>query len=194
MKKIILLITVLFCTVSSFGQVNTDRVMLVGRNALYFEDYVLAIQYFNQVIKAKPYLPEPYYYRAIAKYYLDDIRGAEEDCTLALERNSFMTGAYRLRADSRQSLEDYDGALSDYNVVLESFPSDKFTLINMGIVNIQQKNYEEAEKELNTLMRIHPGYTQGLLVRGAMYQEKGDTVQAFADFNEAINQDKYLPQ
>ena len=37
-------------------KINTDRVMTIARNALYFEDYVLSIQYFNQVINAKPYL------------------------------------------------------------------------------------------------------------------------------------------
>ena len=45
----------------------------MGRNALYYEDYVLAIQYFNEVIEAKPYLYEPYYYRGVAKYYLGEI-------------------------------------------------------------------------------------------------------------------------
>ena len=34
------------------AQINTDRVMTIARNALYFEDYVLSIQYFNQVINA----------------------------------------------------------------------------------------------------------------------------------------------
>lgn len=193
MKKIIFLISVLFYSISSFSQVNTDRVMLIGRNALYFEDYVLAIQYFNQVIKAKPYLPEPYYYRALSKYYLDDIRGAEEDCSLALERNSFMTRAYALRGDARRALEEYDGALSDYKVVSQSYPNDRYVLVSMGLVNIQKKNYDEAEKELNTLLRIHPSFTDGLLTRGFMYQEKGDTARAFIDYNQAIKQDKYLP-
>ena len=41
------------------AQLNTDRITAIGRNALYFEDYVLSIQYFNQVIKLKPYLAEP---------------------------------------------------------------------------------------------------------------------------------------
>lgn len=44
-----------------YAQINTDRVMMIARNALYFEDYVLSIQYFNQVINAKPYLYEPYF-------------------------------------------------------------------------------------------------------------------------------------
>ena len=48
------------------AQINTEQVLNIGRNALYFDDYILAIQYFNQVIAQKPYLAEPYYYRAVA--------------------------------------------------------------------------------------------------------------------------------
>ena len=54
--------------------------MTIARNALYFEDYVLSIQYFNQVINAKPYLYEPYFFRALAKLNLEDFQGAEADC------------------------------------------------------------------------------------------------------------------
>ena len=35
------------------AQINTDRMMLMGRNALYYEDYVLSIRRFNMVISAK---------------------------------------------------------------------------------------------------------------------------------------------
>ena len=71
-KHIALLACTLFsllCT-PAFAQLNTDRITAIGRNALYFEDYVLSIQYFNQVIHIKPYLAEPYFYRAIAKIQL----------------------------------------------------------------------------------------------------------------------------
>ena len=78
------------------AQINTDRMMSVGRTALYFDDYVLSIQYFNQVINAKPYLPEPYFYRAVAKLSLEDYRGAEQDCSSALERNPFMINCYQV--------------------------------------------------------------------------------------------------
>jgi len=193
-KRFLFSFFILFSTLLSTAQINTDRVITIGRNALYFEDYVLAIQYFNQAIKAKPYLAEPYYYRAIAKYFLDDYRGTEDDCTLALERNPFMTRVYQLRADSRQNQNNYDGALEDYKTTLGVYPNDKFALINSGIVNIQKKDYDAAEEYLNNLLKIYPKYTQGFLSRGAMYQEKGDTLKAFDDYNEAIKVDKYLPQ
>ena len=72
------------------AQINTDRVMTIARNALYFEDYVLSIQYFNQVINAKPYLYEPYFFRALAKLNLEDFQGAEADCDAAIQRNPFV--------------------------------------------------------------------------------------------------------
>ena len=65
MIKRILTVLLLFPTLVC-AQINTDRVMTIARNALYFEDYVLSIQYFNQVINAKPYLYEPYFFRALA--------------------------------------------------------------------------------------------------------------------------------
>ncbi len=192
MKKYLVLFFTILNSIILSAQINTDRVTLIGRNALYFEDYLLAIQYFNQVIKAKPYLAEPYFYRAIAKYYLDDFKGAEDDCTQCIERNPFYGNAYQLRADARQNQKNYDGALEDYSVSLKNNPDDKFILINLGIVNIEKKDFDEAERNLNRLLEVYPTYTQGLLTRGNLYLEKKDTIKALEDYNMAIEKDKYF--
>lgn len=86
---------------STFAQLNTDRLITIGRSALYYEDYVLSIQYFNQAITAKPYLYEPWFFRAVAKYYLDDYAGAESDCSEALQRNPYVVNIYELRGLTR---------------------------------------------------------------------------------------------
>ena len=41
-KRILYTLLIMFPVVAS-AQINTDRVMAIGRNALYFEDYVLII-------------------------------------------------------------------------------------------------------------------------------------------------------
>ena len=94
-KKILL--AILLLPTLLYAQINTERVMTIARNALYFEDYVLSIQYFNQVINAKPYLYEPYFFRGLAKINLDDYQGAESDCDAAIQRNPFVVGAYQIR-------------------------------------------------------------------------------------------------
>ena len=57
------LVFMLFVGTAS-AQYRVDRLITAGRSALYYEDYVLSIKYFNLAIGAKPYLYEPWYYRS----------------------------------------------------------------------------------------------------------------------------------
>ena len=111
-KKI--LTAILLLPTLLYAQINTERVMTIARNALYFEDYVLSIQYFNQVINAKPYLYEPYFFRGLAKINLDDYQGAESDCDAAIQRNPFVVGAYQIRGLARIRQNKFDEAIEDY--------------------------------------------------------------------------------
>ena len=55
MKRVLTaLLAVSFGMLDTHAQFNIDRLMMIGRSALYYEDYVLSIQYFNQAISAKP--------------------------------------------------------------------------------------------------------------------------------------------
>jgi tetratricopeptide (TPR) repeat protein len=191
MKKTIFMLLLQFCTVVLTAQVNTDRVMAIGRNALYFEDYVLSIQYFNQVIKAKPWMADPYFYRAVAKINLDDYPGAEEDCSLCLSRNPFWSQAYYARGIARQSLGKYGEAIQDYSRGLELRPDDRAMMMNLSIAYIQHKDYDNAETAFNELIKSYPKYSSGYMTRAAMYVEKGDTMLAMADYDKAIAIDPY---
>ena len=94
MRKFILSLLLLLASLSASAQFRTDRLMDVGRSALYYEDYVLSIQYFNQVIMVKPYLYEPWFLRAVAKFYLDDYVGAEKDCSEAIRLNPYVPNLF----------------------------------------------------------------------------------------------------
>ncbi|OAV67178.1 lipoprotein NlpI [Bacteroidales bacterium Barb4] len=191
MKKVLFLLVMLSGCLSLPAQINTDRVLAVGRNALYFEDYVLSIQYFNQVIRSKPWLAEPYFYRAVAKINLDDFQGAEEDCSLCIARNPFLVQAYYARGIARQSQEKYNDAIGDYEKGLGYRPEDRQMLVNMAVAYIQKKDYGGAEKTFEELLKAHPHHAVNYLTRGAMYIEKGDTVQALADYDQAVSLDPY---
>jgi tetratricopeptide (TPR) repeat protein len=140
------------------AQINTDRVMIIGRNALYFEDYVLSIQYFNQVISAKPYLAEPYFFRAVAKLYLADYKGAEEDCSKALERNNFLVKAYLCRSYARVNLKDYQGVVDDCTKALEFEQDNQPLMQNKAVGYLYAKQYDAAAKSLDELLDRYPNY------------------------------------
>ena len=174
------------------AQINTERVTIVGRNALYYEDYILAIQYFNQVIGAKPHLAEPYYFRAIAKYYLNDYKGAEEDCSEAIQRNPYMTRAYQLRGETYQRQDLYKEALEDYNYALKNNPRDLFSGINSSITFLDLEEKDKALERINDVVEFAPNNPQAYLVRGSINLVKGDTIETLTDLNKAISLDKYL--
>ena len=142
LRHLISLIALVGAALGAFAQINTDQVLTIGRNALYFEDYLLSIQYFNRVIDAKPYMAEPYFYRAIAKLNLEDYQGAEDDCTLALDRNPFKAEAYPVRGVARQTLHKDKEAITDYNKALEIMPENQSVLMNKAVCEENLKDYE----------------------------------------------------
>ena len=84
MKKFIFTFVLVLAALSASAQYRVDRLVTAGRSALFYEDFVLSIKYFNLAIGAKPYLYEPWYYRSVAKFNLDDYMGAcTASCTLA---------------------------------------------------------------------------------------------------------------
>ncbi len=172
------------------AQVNTDQVMNIGRNAMYFEDYVLSIQYFNQVISMKPYLAEPYFYRAVAKLNLGDYKGAEEDCSLALSRNPFIIDAYQVRGVARQTMRKYKEAIADYSSGLKQLPEHKYFLINKAVCEVAVKDFDSAEKTYAQLMKLFPKFDNAYLGRAQLYLAKKDTVKALADVDKSIELNK----
>lgn len=177
-----------------FAQVNTERVIVIGQNALYHEDYILAIQYFTQVINAKPNTAEAYYYRAIAKYFLEDLHGAEADCSQAISLNPFITNAYQLRGDIRLQLDQYEGAKDDLEKALKEMPSNRYLLVNLGVIDTQLQNFQQAEDRLNTLIKTHPQYQAGYLALSNLKLEEKDTTSAVDLIEKAIEIDSMSSQ
>ena len=180
------LLPLFVCPEKVEGQINTEQVMTIGKNALYFEDYVLSIQYFNQVISIKPYLADPYFFRAVAKFYLEDYKGAESDCTLAIERNPFIVDAYQVRGISRQILKDDKGAIEDYNVGLEYLPENKTFLLNKAIAQQNIKDYEGSEETFKTLLSYYPKYDNAYLGLAELQLLQGDTISALDNITKCI--------
>ncbi len=174
------------------AQINTERVMIIGRNALALEDYVLSIQYFNQVINAKPHQAEPYFYRAVAKLQLGDYKGSEEDCTQALQRNKFLIRAYLCRSYARMNLKDYKGAIEDCEKGIE-FDQENLTFLqNKAVSQLNAKLYDDAERSLKELEQRDPKYVYTHMMYGQLHIERGDTLAAVEDFSRAIAIDRHF--
>lgn len=167
------------------AQIDADRSIVLGKNALQFKDYLLSIRYFSSAIKSSPYLAEPYFYRAFAKYNLDDYRGAEADCDSCLRRNKFIYDAYYLRGITRHAMGKDSLALADYEVVLKDNPDSQGVLHNSSLIYLNQKKYSQFEKAIERLQRFYPKYAPGFIIESSYALQKKDTLKAIGLINHA---------
>lgn len=178
---------------SALAQLNTDRITAIGRNALYFDDYVLSIQYFNQVIKLKPYLSEPYLLRAIAKIQLGDYTGAEQDCNAAIERNPFQPGAYYTRGYVYRQTGQLEKAEKDFSEALIFAPENKTYLVLRADVLAEEKRYDLALQDIDRLLSREPRSASLLFEKGTICLRSNDTICALNAFTDATQYDSQNP-
>ena len=177
--------------VRCYAQINTDRVLLMGRNALYYEDYILAIQRFNMVISAKPWLGEPYFYRGLAKFYLEDYQGAEIDCGNALDKNPYMCNYFMLRALCRINQARYALAADDYIQALKINPLEKTCWHNLVLSRIELKQYEQADSALDVMIKQWPKVPENMTLKAQVALLKTDTVAAEKWVDKALKLNEY---
>ena len=175
----------------AYAQFKTDRLVMIGRSALYFEDYVLSIQYFNQAISAKPYLYEPWFYRGVAKYYLDDFAGAEADCSEAIKRNPYVVTMYELRGLCRIRQKKYADAIKDYNQALRYDPENQGLWHNRALCHINEKEYDIALLQLDTILTRWSKHAPAYAMKADVYMLQNDTVQAIAALEKSLEIDPY---
>ncbi len=193
MKKLWIIVLWLCVSVGAMAQLNTDRITAIGRNALYFDDYVLSIQYFNQVIKLKPYLSEPYLLRAIAKIQLGDYVGAEQDCNAAIERNPFLPGAYYTRGFIYWQTKQLEKAEKDFSEALVFAPENKTYIAMRADVRAGLEQYELALQDINHLLHREPQSAALHFEKGSICLRGNDTVCALESFIKATEYDSQNP-
>ncbi len=191
LPRLLTLALLLTCCPRIFAQINTDHVMMMGRNALYYEDYVLSIQRFNMVINSKPFLAEPYYYRGLAKYYLEDYSGAEQDLSKAIDRNPYLKNFYELRGLCRVNLGRFESAEADYSKAIEINPMDVGCWHNRVLCQLELEEYAQADSALDRMIRQWPQRTENCLLKTQVAFAQGDTAQAIDWLDRTLDIDAY---
>ena len=193
-KHILVCLGSLFLTLGSIhAQLDTDRITAIGRNALYFDDYILSIQYFNQVIKLKPYLSEPYLLRAIAKIQLGDYTGAELDCNAAIERNPFQPGAYYTRGFIYRQTNQFKKAERDFSEALIFAPENKTYIAMRADALAELEQYDLALHDINHLLQRDPHSASLHFEKGSICLRSNDTICALNAFTFATEYDSQNP-
>lgn len=173
------------------AQYNIDKLIRNGQVALHYEDYVLSIQYFNQIIALKPYLYEPWQYRAIAKFYLDDFTGAEQDITKAIQLNPYIHQFFDLRAITHIRQKQYTKAITDYTHAIKLQPQQQNYWLNRAICLLNNKKYNEALLQTDTIIHKWANNANAYTLKAEIYLHKKDTTTAAKCLDKSIKINPY---
>ncbi len=165
--------------------------MNIARNSLYYEDYVLSIQYFNMIISAKPHMYEPWFYRGLAKFYLDDYSGSEADCTEAIERNPYASNLYELRGLVRINQKKYKSAAEDYYIAVKLETQNKSLWHNLVLCEMENDSLHKADSLCNIIIKKWSKYADGYCLKANIKMQEHDSANAEIYIDKALAVDKY---
>ncbi len=184
--KFKILIGLLLYSLGASAQLNINHYIQTGQVKLSTNNYVGAIENFSIVIKFKPQLPEPYFYRATAKHQLEDYRGAISDYTKAIEIKPYYPQAYQNRGHAYLAIDKYDEAIADYTEALSMSPHNAGIYNNRGIAKISKRDIDGAIEDYNKALEITPNYINALINRSNAFIANEDTKSAIRDLNKII--------
>ncbi|CAG8599498.1 7558_t:CDS:2, partial [Cetraspora pellucida] len=102
------------------------------------------------------------------------------------------TSALKLRGKCYIILDNFNGALSDFNRILEIIPNDAYALMYRGVIYIKLGKREEALSNLNNSLKIEPGNAEALVYRGLIYIELSRYDEASFDLNIEFNGNRLI--
>ncbi|MFI3292061.1 MAG: tetratricopeptide repeat protein [Rikenellaceae bacterium] len=198
MKKFIATI-ILFISVFSMGigevsaQYNQDYFYWVSRQKMMRDDFHGAISVLNMLIGVNDKLYEAYFLRGIAKYNLNDLIGADNDFTIALEKNPVFTTAYTYRAITRSRMGNYNDALEDFAQAIELRPDIANPYYSRGVTRLLNRQYEEAIEDFDKFIRAESKVADAYINRALCYLNLSDTTAAYRNLDQAVMTNRENP-
>ncbi|MFH0893248.1 MAG: tetratricopeptide repeat protein [Bacteroidota bacterium] len=106
--------------------------------------------------------------------------------TDVIEKNPKHFHGWWIRANMKANVDDWKGALEDYNQSLLYRPNFAFGLTNRGDVRIKLEDYKGALQDLNVAVMIDPVLPEAYNNRAMAHDGLGNKTAARKDYNMAI--------
>lgn len=188
MKKVsyFLVCVLIFISTFSFGQYNKRYIYAKSQNSIVNKQYYDAISLLTLLIESDSISRDAYFLRAIAKYNLNDLIGAEQDFTSAIKINPVYVEAYQYRAITRSIMGNWDDAVIDFEKAISIRPDYTDIYYSRGVTFLMCQQFDNAVKDFNVFIKTNPEEEDAYLNRGSAYLMLKDTLSAFNDINKAV--------
>ncbi len=182
-----IIIAQLFLVSCVFGQYNFNVLFTNAKTAVNQKKYYEAITKLNTCASIQPENAEIYYYRGLAKYFLEDNLGAEQDFTMAVSNFTPMYyDAFNYRALTRYRLGKFALAVDDLNKVIENNPDLGKLYVERAFFYLADANYKAALENCKKAISLKSLGEDGLLCKAQAEEALSDFDNALSDYNELV--------
>lgn len=122
-----------------------------------------------------------------------DPAAAMESVNQALQLNSDDFSAYKLRGDLRLAGQDLDGAIADFQKVIDLNPQYLEVIMQLGGLRAQKGDMAGSIETYSRVISLAPNYAAPYAHRAMSLAWKGDLAAALADATRAIDLEPGVP-
>lgn len=178
---------------SVYLDINAKNTNVLFNRAIGYKllaEYDSAIVDFTRIIEQRPWDREAYYERAICWNYLGEPLKIIENCDSALlytDYNEELTLKFlAFRGAVKKSIDDYSGALEDFNQVLKIEPENALILTERAEIKMLKKYYFEARADLDQAIKLDDSDAKTYYLRAKIYKVEGDLEKACQNIKLAL--------
>jgi tetratricopeptide (TPR) repeat protein len=128
-----------------------------------------------------------YYYRAYARYRLNDYQGAIGDLDRAIDISPRSSGNYNARGLAKAAVGDLQGSMSDFSQAIIFNPQSSEAYINRGASKSRLNDHEGAIADYKQAIAISPLVPRAYNNLGIARHALGDDKQAVQNYSFAID-------
>jgi len=133
---------------------------LICENGRKFKD---AVSEYNKVIEKMTDFAPALYRRGCVQYAVfKKSKQGSNDLLRAGEADPHFSAAFFQRGILLKIMKKRDEALESYKKCVALDPDNAAAHNNMGLIYIDKRDYENAEKEFNEILRVYPDHPTGL--------------------------------
>ena len=143
-------------------------------------------QFWSDHIVANPSDPEGYVGRAAWHLRQGRITEGLQDLNLALEADSTYAPAWSAKADALYLTQAFEPCIAHLDACLEVSPSYIPCLLRRAEMHIHLGQFPEAFGRINDALRQDPFNHEAYWMKGVLYREQGNNVNARSSFQTAV--------
>lgn len=149
---------------------------------------------YTKTIHLAPKDPFRYYARALLYMDMGRYSAAEADLTRAIKLKPAYWNFYLSRAQSASKQGKYDSAVKDYKTYLRHRKKNNAVSMELAEAYFGAYKYNDAEKELNALLKKEPDNPKIFWLLGRIKQNRDALDEAVSYYSKAIHRDEaYAP-